>query len=164
MSGAERLSARPEMLQMQLGFLIHELPTSLPDALEKIDALANRVVREKEMLLVLVGQAEVTESLKRAITDAYLNAAVAGRRDEEFPWDTLSHPQGIFSEDPKTRMGIERTVYKFKKGEFEAFNEAVKIEPDEDTIEMRDQTSTFIRVMEREFQDLYGEPIETASP
>ncbi len=163
---SETPGPKPEILQMTLGSLFRELPTKGPNLQQQLTEVRDKLVKNNQMLDVLLSSANTTGSLKNAIRNAFDDASMVGISEDDFPWESLGlrepiHPQGIFSNDPKTRMKIERSIYVFKRGELDAYMDTQKVEPSRELDYLVTDSQKSIRAMREQFQTLYGEPIES---
>ncbi len=168
---SEKISARPEILQLSLGTLYRTLPMD-PFEPKTRTELTDARTKQEQMLNVLLPNADITISLKEYIRKSFADGLALGRgkNRELFAWDMLGleepylHPQGIFSTDPLVRMRIERDVYDQKKKELEDYTEKRKLVSGEELDFLINKDTAFLQEMRKEFEEQYGEPIVLLAP
>lgn len=157
----------------------HDIPSDIPTS-EISDILNSAVLNGSEhitraelpvaklaLLDELLKAAKITEPTKRFIKTEFETSYAFGIQETQDIWQILGltdegrKEAGIFSNDPKARMEIERQIYADQKETLLT----LKAELDQSSVlEDIEEAQVFLDVLEGDFQALYGEPINPPAP
>lgn len=142
----------------EVGELLESAVTNGIQYIDRAETPAIKLVQLDDLL----AKARITEASKGLIKTSFQASYVFGISENQRIWRILGltdeerKEAGIFSNDPRARMGIEREIYTDQEENLRA----LKVDPDPASVrEDIEETQAFLDVLDAEFQSLYKEPI-----